>query len=104
MAGESQALATELADFLVGKGIPFREAHGAVRELCQYAETQGKELSDLGLEEYRKFSSHFDEGVYGINAQTAAAARDLPGGTAPGRVADALAQAKKLLEAEADGF
>lgn len=104
LAGESQALATELADYLVGKGIPFREAHGAVRELCQYAELQGKELSDLGLEEYRRFSPQFDEGVLGITAQSAAAARDLPGGTAPGRVADALAQAKIQLEAEADGL
>ncbi|PKB68907.1 MAG: argininosuccinate lyase [SAR202 cluster bacterium Io17-Chloro-G4] len=104
LAGESQALATELADYLVGKGIPFREAHGAVRELCQYAEAQGKELSGLGLEEYRRFSSHFDEGVYGIDAKSAVAARDLPGGTAPGRVAEALAQAKQLLEAEADGL
>lgn len=104
LAGESQALATELADYLVGKGIPFREAHGAVRELCQYAEAQGKELSRLGLEEYRRFSSHFDEGVYGIDAKSAVAARDLPGGTAPGRVAEALAQAKQLLEAEADGL
>ena len=104
LAGESQILATELADYLVGKGIPFREAHGAVRELCQYAEIQGKELKDLGLEEYRRFSPQFDEGVYSITAESAAAARDLPGGTAPRRVAEALAQAKKLLEAEADGF
>ena len=104
LAEESQALATELADYLVGKGIPFREAHGAVRELCRYAETQGKKLNDLGLEEYLRFSPHFDEGVYGITAESATAARDLPGGTAPSRVAEALAQAKILLEAEADGL
>ena len=104
LAGESQSLATELADYLVGKGIPFREAHGAVRELCQYAELQGKELRKLDLEEYRRFSPQFDEGVYGITAESAVAARDLPGGTAPRRVAEALAQAKRLLEAEADGF
>ena len=104
LAEESQALATELADYLVGKGIPFREAHGAVRELCHYAETQGKKLNDLGLEEYLRFSPHFDEGVYGITAESATAARDLPGGTAPSRVAEALAQAKILLEAEADGL
>ena len=104
LAGEGQSLATELADYLVGKGIPFREAHGAVRELCQYAELQGKELRKLDLEEYRRFSPQFDEGVYGITAESAVAARDLPGGTAPRRVAEALAQAKRLLEAEADGF
>ncbi|PKB72684.1 MAG: argininosuccinate lyase [SAR202 cluster bacterium Io17-Chloro-G7] len=104
LAGESQSLATELADYLVAKGISFREAHGAVRRLCQYAEARGKELTNLGLEEYRRFSPLFDEGVYDINAESAAAARDLPGGTAPVRVAEALAQAKLLLEAESDGL
>ena len=104
LAGESQALATELADYLVGKGIPFREAHGAVRQLCQFAELEGKELSDLYLSEYRRFSPQFDEGVFDITAESAAAARNIPGGTAPIRVAEALAQAKKLLEDEADGL
>ena len=104
LAGESQALATELADYLVGKGISFREAHGAVLELCRYAQLQGKDLKDLSLEEYRRFSPQFDEVVYVISAESAVAARDLPGGTAPGRVADALAHAKRLMEAEADGL
>ena len=104
LAGESQALATDLADYLVGKGIPFREAHGAVRQLCQFAELEGKKLSDLDLSEYRRFSPQFDEGVFDITAESAAAARNIPGGTAPIRVAEALAQAKKLLEDEADGL
>ena len=103
LAGASFALATELADYLADRGVPFREAHGIVKELCRYCESQGKELQDLGLEEYQRFSTHFDQGVYGITAESATAARDIPGGTAPNRVAEALAQAKKLLE-EADGF
>ena len=104
LAGEGQALATELADYLVGKGIPFREAHGAVRQLCQFAELEGKELSILDLAEYRRFSPQFDEGVFDITAESATAARNILGGTAPIRVAKALAQAKKLLEDEADGL
>ena len=103
LAGESQALATDLADYLVSKGTPFREAHGIVRELCRYSESQGKELQSLEIKEYRRFSPQFDETVYSITAETSAAARNLPGGTAPARVAEALAQAKSLLEAEADG-
>ena len=98
------ALATDLADYLVGKGIPFREAHGVVRELCQYTESQGKELSSLSMAEYHRFSGQFDEAVFQITAESSAAARDVPGGTAPGRVAEALAQAKQLLEEQTDGF
>ena len=104
LAGESYALATDVADYLVAKGVPFREAHGIIRDLCLYCESQGKQLHELELEEYQRFSPSFDQGVYGITAESSVAARDIPGGTAPGRVAEALAQAKRLLEAEADGF
>ena len=104
VAGESQALATDLADFLVGKGTPFREAHRVVRELCRYCESHGLDLQSLKLEEYRRFSTYFDEGVYCITAQSSTAARDTPGGTAPSRVAEALAEAKRLLEAEDNGL
>ena len=102
LAGESQALATDMADYLVGKGVPFREAHGIVRELCRYCESQQKDLIGLELEEYQRFSPIFDQGVYQITAESAAAARDNPGGTAPGRVADELARARKILKVEAD--
>ncbi len=103
LAGESQALATDLADYLVGKGVPFREAHGIARELCRYCESEKKELKGLGLEEYQRFSPIFDQGVYQITTESATAARDNPGGTAPQRVAEALVQARKILEAAADG-
>ena len=104
MAGEAYALATDVADYLVNKGLPFREAHGVVRELCRYCEAQRKELQDLELEEYQRFSSLFDQEVYLITSESSVAARNVPGGTAPSRVAAALAQAKQLLEAEADGL
>ena len=102
LAGESQALATDLADYLVAKGVPFREAHGIVRELCRYSESEKKDLKGLKLEEYQGFSPIFDRDVYRITAESATAARDNPGGTAPRRVADALAQARQILETEAD--
>ncbi|MDP6548692.1 MAG: argininosuccinate lyase [Dehalococcoidia bacterium] len=104
LAREGYALATDLADYLVSKGVPFREAHGVVRELCRHCESQGTDLQKLSLDEYHRFSPHFDEGVCLINAKSVLAARDLPGGTAPRRVAEALAEAKKLLEADADGL
>ncbi len=104
LAGESYMLATDMADYLVGKGIPFREAHGIMRRLCAHCEAQGKELQDLTLEEYRVFSGNFDEGVYEITALASVAARDNPGGTAPNRVAEGLEQARQLLEAAANEF
>jgi len=95
-------LATDLADYLVDKGMPFREAYGVVKELCRHCDTQGLELQDLTLEEYHRFSDSFDQDVYSITAESSAAARDNPGGTAPNRVADELGHAKELLESTAN--
>jgi len=104
LAGESYMLATDLADYLVGKGVPFREAHGVMRRLCAHCEQEGKELQDLSVDEYRQFSEQFDEGVYEITALASVTARDNPGGTAPNRVADGLRQARETLEAATDDF
>ena len=98
LASESYMLATDLADYLVGKGLPFREAHGVMRRLCQHCETAGIGLSDLPLDRYREFSSHFGDDVYAITAAASVAARDNPGGTAPNRVAEGLQRAKGILE------
>ena len=102
LAGESYMLATDLADYLVGKGVPFREAHGIMRQLCEYCEAEERELSAISLEDYRRFSAQFDAGVYEITALASVAARDNPGGTAPNRVSDELNRARQLLEAEGD--
>jgi argininosuccinate lyase len=104
LAGESYMLATDLADYLVGKGVPFREAHGIMRELCRYCESEDKDLQALALEEYQRFSPHFDRDVYRITAMSSVTARDNPGGTAPDRVAEGLRQAKKILETNANGL
>ena len=104
LAGESFVLATDLADYLVGKGVPFREAHGIMRDLCGYCESLGKELLDLTLSEFQRFSDQFDEGVYRVTPASSAAARDNPGGTAPLRVAQELDRARTLLEEEPHGI
>jgi len=104
LAGESQMLATDLADYLVGKGMPFREAHGIMRELSRQCDDSGVILRDLPLDEYQKLSDLFQKDVFEITAESSAAARDNPGGTAPVRVAAALTEAKKILEAAGDGF
>jgi argininosuccinate lyase len=96
-------LATDLADYLVRKGLPFREAHLAVGKLVRYASGKGKDLSELTLREYRRFSPLFDEDVLGLDVETSLRARDVPGGTAPNRVAEALAEARRRLSGDAGG-
>lgn len=93
------ALATDLADYLVRKGVPFRDAHQAVAALVQYGQDEKKALGALSLEEYRRFSPLFEEDVLGIDVARSIASRDVPGGTAPNRVRDALKDARARLEA-----
>ena len=88
-------LATDLADYLVNKGKPFRTAHDIVARLVSYAMDKGKSFSELSLTEYQVFSPLFGEDVYSITVESSIAARDVIGGTAPKQVALALASAKK---------
>jgi len=97
-AAGTHTLATDVADYLVRKGVPFRESHQAVAELVRYAESQGKALNELTLEGYRRFSPLFEEDVLRLDVRSALEARDAPGGTAPRRVEDALRLARKRLE------
>jgi argininosuccinate lyase len=90
-------LATDLADYLVKKGMPFRQAHGVVARLSQHALSKGKSFHELPLKEYRKFSPLFARDVYRITVQSAVAARDAVGGTSPRQVGRALKRAKRLL-------
>jgi argininosuccinate lyase len=90
--------ATDLADYLATKGVPFRTAHGQVGQTVRYAEAQGKELWDLSLEEIRKFAPAAGEDVFDwLKIENAVARRQSPGGTAPLRVAEALARAESEL-------
>ena len=90
-------LATDVADYLVGKGVPFREAHGVVARLSAHASDAGKRLDELSLETYRRFSERFDEDVLRIGVESSVAARDVPGGTSYARVEQAAADARAQL-------
>jgi argininosuccinate lyase len=90
-------LATDLADYLVKKGLPFREAHGVVAKLSEYAMSKGKNFRELGLKEYRKFSLLFGDDVYKITLESSVAARDVAGGTSPKQVGKALKRAKRSI-------
>jgi argininosuccinate lyase len=93
-------LATDLADYLVNKGMPFREAHGVVAKLSKYAIDKGKSFHELSLSEYRNFSPLFNKDVYDISFESSLAARNTVGGTSPLRVETALARAKRLMKEE----
>ena len=88
--------ATDLADYLVGKGVPFREAHSVVGKVVFHCLSQGKELTDLGLDDLRAFSPLINEDIFEVlSAEGSVKARRCPGGTAPERVAEALARAEE---------
>jgi argininosuccinate lyase len=91
-------LATDLADYLVKKGMPFRKAHGVVAKLSAYAMTKGKSFRELGRKEYRKFSPLFSGDVYDITLESSVAARNVAGGTSPQQVGKALRRAKRLIK------
>jgi len=91
-------LATDLADYLVKKGMPFRKAHGVIAKLSEYAMSKGKNFRELGRKEYRGFSVLFTGDVYDITAESSVAARNGVGGTSPQQVGKALRRARRLIK------
>jgi len=93
------SLATDLADYLVRTGLPFREAHEAVGKAVRLAESRSVELHRLTLDDLRSFSPLFDMDALAIDVMASLRARDVPGGTAPRQVAAALRRARKRVDA-----
>jgi argininosuccinate lyase len=91
-------LATDLADYLVKKGLPFRKAHGVVAKLSEYASSKEKTFRELGRKEYREFSPLFTGDVYDITSESSVAARNVVGGTSPQQVRKALRRARRLIK------
>ena len=90
--------ATDCADYMVKKGVPFRDAYGVVGRLVKYCIERGSTLEGLSLEEYRRFSPVFDQDVYeAIDLLTCVGLRDLPGGPAPARVRETIAATREKL-------
>jgi argininosuccinate lyase len=97
-ASKGMMNATELADYLVRKGVPFREAHETVGRVVIKAMERGVELNGLLLDELRSFSSRIEDDVFDcLTLEQTLATKSQTGGTAPERVAEALAAARKSL-------
>jgi len=98
-ASPSLLLATDLAEYLVRKGMPFRQAHRVVGELVKRCLREGRELWDLSLEEFKEASEMFEEDVFELlSVEASVAARKTPGGTAPERVEEQIRKAKERLQ------
>lgn len=90
--------ATDLADYLAGKGVPFRKAHQIVGEIVRYCIQKDKTLDDLDLEELHQFCEIFSKDVFdALNITTVLTRRNQPGATAPERVREALLKAREKL-------
>jgi argininosuccinate lyase len=97
-ATEGFATATDLADYLVKKGTPFRDAHEVVALAVRHAVDKGCDLSSLPLAELQKFSPQIAEDVYQVlTLEGSLASRNHIGGTAPAQVKQAIARARKVL-------
>jgi argininosuccinate lyase len=97
-AGEHFSTATDLADYLVRKGVPFRQAHEIVGRIVRHALDESKELADLTPAELRRFSPQIEDDVKdAITVEASLRARAVAGGTAPAAVRRALALARTLV-------
>jgi argininosuccinate lyase len=92
--------ATDLADYLVRKGMPFRDAHEVVGKSVGYGLEQNKDLSEMTLEELQQFSDTITEDVFDVlTLEGSVNARNHIGGTAPAQVLAAVGRAKEKLQA-----
>lgn len=98
-AAAGHATATDLADWLAGQaGVPFREAHHIAGRAVARAEAEGKALDELTLDQLREVDARIDERVLAhLSVESSVAARRSAGGTAPGRVREAIAAARAAI-------
>jgi argininosuccinate lyase len=95
---EGFATATDLADYLVKKGMPFRDAHEAVALAVKHAVKKSCDLADLPLKELQQFSGMIADDVYKVlTLEGSVASRNHIGGTAPSQVKKAIARARKII-------
>lgn len=97
--------ATDLADYLVRRGVPFRDAHEVVGKSVAYGVQTGKDLSEMSLAELQKFSTVIEQDVFAVlTLEGSVAARNHIGGTAPAQVKAAVQRAKASLTSRVGNF
>lgn len=91
--------ATDAADYLVGKGVPFRDAHGIIGRLVLHCIDAGKGIEELSLEELQEFSDRFGEDVFDAISLRACVERRMTDG-APGAMAQEITASRAWLETQ----
>jgi argininosuccinate lyase len=98
MATAGYTMATDLAEYLVVRGVPFRLAHQTVGKIVRYCLEHGKDLGEMALDEFRGFSKAISEDVFGVlDLKKSVDSRRSAGGTSSQRVREAIALAEKEL-------
>jgi argininosuccinate lyase len=98
-AGDASLMATEVAHYLVRRGLPFRQAHEVVGRIILEGEHSGEPWSKMPLAKLKTFSGLFEADLHtALTMNAALESRDVPGGTAPVRVRQALADCRTRLE------
>jgi argininosuccinate lyase len=97
--------ATDIADYLVNKGLPFRQAHEVIGKTVLYCIQNSKFLLDLKLDEFHQFSKLFENDIYQVlQPEQVVNARNVYGGTASNQVEEAIGRAEKMLEQTNEWF
>jgi argininosuccinate lyase len=98
-AKQGFSTATDLADYLVRKGLPFRDAHEVVGKAVAYGVANSRDLSEMDIDELKGFSAMIDDDVFKVlSLEGSVAARNHIGGTAPEQVRKAVAEARERLK------
>jgi argininosuccinate lyase len=101
MAAEGFTLATDLADYLVRRGVPFRKAHHVVGQIVQQCIQNGRTLADCSIDELRSFHKAFDHDVFSfLDIDSVINQRNSLGGTASSRVQEAIQRAHTEMHAK----
>ncbi len=104
VAGTGFSTATDFADYLARKGLPFRQAHEVTGAVVRFCIESGRDLPTIRLDEFRGFHPDIDEDVYEvIDPRRSVSARDIPGGTAPARVRRRLREMERSLTRSSRG-
>jgi argininosuccinate lyase len=97
-ARQGFSTATDLADYLVRKGVAFRDAHEVVGKAVQFGVSEGRGLESMSLDDLKKFSQHIEADVFDVlTPEGSVAARNHIGGTAPVQIREAISSARKRL-------
>jgi argininosuccinate lyase len=98
-ASSGYSNATDLADYLVRKGLEFRKAHELVGRVVMHAIEQGKSLEEITLQEYQGYSDLFGDDLYALlSLESSLSSKSALGGTSPERVSKALAEARSEID------